>query len=143
MSAILTGVFLVVGQPMFADTAGTADFSVGYLGLFAFLRSFLLLSLLVVLTCFGMRFWKYAKGIDRQISAASYNMYLGHLFFIIGLQVALLEWAGGPVAIKIGIVFLGTLWGSFAISRGFLASPSRAFAVEIMVLFVFCLVVRP
>ncbi len=42
LSVVLASVYLAIGQPMFADTGGTADFSAGYLMLFAFLRSFLI-----------------------------------------------------------------------------------------------------
>ena len=48
ISAVLAVAYLVVGQPVFANTTGTANLSVGFLLVFAFLRSFLLLSLLVV-----------------------------------------------------------------------------------------------
>jgi peptidoglycan/LPS O-acetylase OafA/YrhL len=142
-SAVLAVAFLVFGQPMFANTAGTAHLAVGYLLVFAFLRSFLLLSLLVLLVSFGIRFWNRASGFDRQLSAASYNIYLVHFFIVVALQTALLKWAGGPVYIKIAIVFLAALSLSFAFSRWVLARHSRAFAIVVMALFVFCLVVRP
>jgi glucan biosynthesis protein C len=43
ISVVLAIAYLVFGQPMFADTTGTANLSIGYLLVFAFLRSFLLL----------------------------------------------------------------------------------------------------
>jgi glucan biosynthesis protein C len=140
---VLAVVYLVFGQPMFADTAGTAKLSIGYMLVFAFLRSFLLLSLLATLVLFGIRFWNYASGFDRQLAAASYNIYLVHFFIVVALQAALLKWIGGPVPVKIAIVFLAALSLSYAFSRWVLARHSRAFAVVIMALFVFCLVVRP
>ena len=143
ISAVLAVAYLVVGQPVFADTAGTANLPVGFLLVFAFLRSFLLLSLLVVFVSFGVRYWNYASGLDRQLAAASYNIYLVHFFIVVALQVALLKWMGGPVPVKIAIVFLAALVSSFAISRWVLARHSRAFGVAILALFVFCLVVRP
>jgi len=143
LTALLAVAYLVFGQPMFADTAGTANLTVGYLLIFAFLRSFLLLSLLVILVSFGVRYWKHASGLDRQLAAASYNIYLVHFFVVVGLQAALLGWIGGPVLLKIAIVFLAALTLSFAFSRWVLARHSRAFAIAILVLFVFCLFVRP
>jgi hypothetical protein len=47
------------------------------------------------------------------------------------------------VPVKIAIVFLAALTLSFAFSRWVLARHSRAFAIAILALFVFCLVVRP
>jgi len=143
LSAVLAVAYLVFGQPMFADTAGTANLTVGYLLVFAFLRSFLLLSLLVISVSFGVRYWNYANGLDRQLAAASYNIYLVHFFIVVALQAALLRWIGGPVPVKIAIVFLAALTLSFAFTRWVLARHSRAFAIAIMALFVFCLVARP
>lgn len=143
ISAVLAVAYLVVGQPVFADAAGTANLPVGFLLVFAFIRSFLLLSLLVVFVSFGVRYWNHASGLDRQLAAASYNIYLVHYFIVVTLQMALLKWMGGPVPAKIAIVFLAALALSLAISRWVLARHSRAFAVAILALFVFCLAVRP
>jgi glucans biosynthesis protein C len=143
LSTVLAVAYLVFGQPMFADTARTANLTVGYLLVFAFLRSFLLLSLLVISVSFGVRYWNYANGLDRQLAAASYNIYLVHFFIVVALQAALLRWIGGPVPVKIAIVFLAALTVSFAFCRWVLARHSRALAIAIMALFVFCLVARP
>ncbi len=143
VSAVLAVTYLMFGQPMFADTAGTANLSTGYLLAFALLRSFLLLSLMVVFVSFGVRYWNYANKLDQQLAATSYNIYLVHVFIVIALQAALLGWTGGPVPIKIAIVFLAAFALSFAISRWILARHSRAFAMVILGLFVFCLVARP
>jgi glucan biosynthesis protein C len=143
ISAVLTVVYLAFGQPMFADTAGTAVLSTWYLLVFAFLRSFLLLSLLVVFVSFGLRYWNHANKLDRQLAGTSYNIYLVHIFIVIALQEALLGWTGGLVPIKIAIVFLTALALSFGISRWILARHSRAFAMFILGLFVVCLFFRP
>lgn len=143
LTAVLAAAYLVFGQPMFADTAGTANLTVGYLLVFGFLRSFLLLSLLVVSVSFGIRYWNYASGFDRQLAAASYNIYLVHLFFVVALQGVLLRWIDGPVPVKIAIVFFAALMLSLAFTRWVLARHSRAFAIAIMALFLFCLVARP
>ena len=143
LSAVLAVVYLVFGQPMFVNTAGTANLTVGYLLVFAFLRSFLLLSLLVISVSFGVRYWNYASGLNRQLAAASYNIYLVHFFIVVALQAALLRWIGGPVPVKIAIVFLAALTVSFAFSRWVLARHSRVFVIAILALFVFCLVARP
>lgn len=142
-SAVLTVAYLAFGQPVFADTAGTANLSAGYLLAFAVLRSFLLLSLLVVFVSFGLRYWNHANKLDQQLAATSYNIYLVHFFIVIAIQEALLAWAGGLVPIKIAIVFLAALALSFGISRWILARHSRAFAMVILGVFVFCLVFRP
>jgi glucan biosynthesis protein C len=142
-SALLAVAYLIFGQPVFVDTAGTALLSAGYLLAFALLRSFLLLSLLVTFVSFGLHYWNHANKLDQQLAATSYNIYLVHIFIVIALQSALLEWMGGLVPIKIAIVFLIALALSFGISRWVLARHARAFVLVILGLFVFCLVFRP
>jgi glucans biosynthesis protein C len=143
LSAVLTPAYLWFGQPTFADTAGTASLSAGYLLAFALLRSFLLLSVLVFLVSFGVRHWNQASGLDRQLAKASYDIYLVHFLVVVALQTALLKWAGGPVAVKIAVVLLAAVSLSYAFSRWVLARHSRAFVIVVLALFVFCLAVRP
>jgi glucan biosynthesis protein C len=142
-SAVLAVVYLAFGQPVFVDTAGTAKLSTGYLLAFAFLRSFLLLSLLVLFVSFGLRYWNHANKLDQQLAATSYNIYLVHFFIVVALQMALTGWVGGLASIKVAIVFLAALALSFGISRWILARHGRIFALVILGLFVFCLFVRP
>ena len=143
ISGVLAVAYLVVGQPVFVDTPGTANLSVGLLLVFAFIRSFLLLSLLVTFISFGARYWNHSSRLDRQLSATSYNIYLTHYWFVVGIQAALLNWAGGPVLAKIAIVFVAALALSFSISRWVLARHSCVFALAILALFAFCLTFRP
>lgn len=142
-SALLGAAYIAFGQPMFADTAGTVRQTIPYLLVFAVLRSFLLLTLLVTLVWFGVRFWNSARALDRRLAAASYNIYLVHFFIVVMLQAALLNWIGGPVAAKIAIVCMVTLGLSYAISRWVLEHHSRAFALAVLGLFVLCLLIRP
>ncbi|HET9221143.1 MAG TPA: hypothetical protein VFO07_01500, partial [Roseiflexaceae bacterium] len=91
----------------------------------------------------GVGYWNRSNGFDRQLSATSYNIYLTHFWFVIILQESLLAWTDGPVLIKVAIVFLAALALSFAISRWVIGRYPRAFAVALLGLFVFCLVMRP
>jgi hypothetical protein len=140
---MLAVAYLVVGQPMFSDTDETANLSVGFLLVFAFIRSFLVISLIFVIVSFAVRYWSHASRIDRNLAAASYDIYLVHYFIVVGLQMALLKWTGGPVPVKVTIISFGALALSVAISRWVLVRHSRAFVVAILALFVFCLAVRP
>jgi peptidoglycan/LPS O-acetylase OafA/YrhL len=143
LSAVLTVMYLVAGQPLFADPAGTPHLPAGFLLVFACIRSFLILSLLVVLVSVGVSYWNRSSEVDRQLSATSYNIYLTHFWFVVILQESLLAWTGGPVLIKVAIVFLAALALSFAISRWVIGRYPRAFAAALLGLFVLCLVVRP
>ncbi len=142
ISCLLAVTYLLVGRPIFTDLGGTANLPAAFLLVFAFLRSFLFLSVLVALVSFGARHWNHSSGLDRQLSATSYDIYLTHFWFVVAIQTALLEWAGGPVPGKVAIVFMAGLGLSYAISRWFLARHSRALAMILLGLFIFCLAVR-
>jgi len=143
LSGALAIAYLVIGQPVFADTAGTAHLAAGLLLAFAVVRSLLLLSLLMLLVSIGISYWNRSRWFDRQLAATSYNIYLTHFWLVLAIQAALLTWIGGPVLAKVVIVFLVALLLSFALSRWVIGRFPRAFALVILSLFVFCLAVRP
>jgi glucan biosynthesis protein C len=142
ISAGLAVAYLVVGQPLYTTLAGASGLPVGLLLTFAFIRSFLVLSLLVVLVSVGVRYWNRSSGFDRQLSEASYNIYLTHVWFVVIFQEILLGWSGSVLA-KFMIVLSVTLALSFVISRWVIGRYPRASAAVIVGLFVFCLAVRP
>jgi glucans biosynthesis protein C len=143
ISAVLAATYLILIQPLLANPAGTRLLSVGPLLVFAFVRSFLLLSLLVVFCSFGIRYWNHSSGVDRQLSATSYNIYLTHIWFLVAVQQALMAWKGGLALAKVAIVLLTALALSYAFSRWVVGRYPRIFAVAVLALFVFCLAVRP
>ncbi len=140
LTALLAVAYLVVGQPLFADPTGTTQMPVGLLLTFAFVRSFLLLSVLVTLASAGTRYWARSSGLDRQLSDTSYNVYLTHFWFVVVLQEELLAWTGGSSEAKFAIVFLAALGLSYAISRWIIGRYPRAFAAVLLALFVLGLV---
>ncbi len=142
-SVVLAIAYLLIGQPVFAGSAGATNLSVELLLVFAFIRSFLLLSVLVVFVSFGVRYWNFSCGLDRQFSAASYDIYLTHYWFVIAFQMALLSWGAGPIMAKAAIVFVAALGLSFIFSRWVLARYPRWFVAALLSLFVFCLAFRP
>ena len=142
ISVALGVAYLVIGQPLFGDLAGMTGLSVGLLLPFALVRSFLILSVLVMLVSVGACYWNRSSRIDREFSATSYNIYLTHVWFVVLIQGALLEWLGSS-AIKAVIVFLVTLALSFAVSKWVVGKHGRATAAVLIALFIFCLVVRP
>lgn len=141
--AILIIAYLVVGQPVFTNPAGTPYLPVELLLAFAFVRSFLLLSLLVVFVSAGVQYWNRSTSFDRQLSDTSYNIYLTHFWIIVTIQEALVAWIGGPVMAKFVIVLLAALVLSFAISKWLIGRYPRAFAMVFILLLMFCLVARP
>jgi len=143
LAVVLSVAFLVFGLPMFSPSPGAVGHPAAYLLAFAILRSFLLLSVLVVLLFGSARFWNRASWLDTRLASTSYDIYLVHLFIVVGLQEALVKWAGGPAVVKIAIVFLAGLSLSFVLARWVLGRYPRAFATGILALFALCLVIRP
>lgn len=142
ISVALGVAYLFVGQPLFGDLAGVPGLPVGLLLPFAFIRSFLLLSVLVVLLSVGLRYWNRSSRVDREFSATSYNTYLTHVWFVLIIQAALLGWIESSV-VKFVIVFAVALALSFAISRWVIGRHGRATTAVIVTLLIFCLIVRP
>jgi glucan biosynthesis protein C len=142
LSAALAVVYLVVGHRVFADPARTPHLPVGFLLAFAFIRSFLLLSLLIAFVSFGVRYWNRSRGFDRQLAATSYNIYLTHIWFVVLAQAALQGWTGSPV-FKFAIVLPVASALSFALSWWVIGRWPRVVVTVLLALFAFCLVVRP
>ena len=143
ISIALSAAYLVVLQPVVADLAGTSRLSAGPLLAFAFVRSFLALSLLIVLVSAGARYWNRSGGLERQLGETSYNIYLTHVWFVVVAQELLTEWTGGLALAKIAIVLVVSLLLSFAVSKWVIGRYPRAFAAVLLALFVFCMAVRP
>jgi glucan biosynthesis protein C len=142
LSAALAVVYLVVGQRVFADPAGTTRLPVVFLLAFALIRSSLLLALLLAFVSFGIRYWNRSGVVDRQLAATSYNIYITHIWFVVLIQMALLGWMVSPVY-KCAIVLLAASALSFALSRWVIGRWPRAVVIVLLALFVFCLVFRP
>jgi len=142
ITVALAIVYLVIGQPLFVDLAGVPGLPIGLLLPFALIRSVLVLSVLVAFVSVGSRYWNRSNRLDRELSATSYNIYLSHVWFVVLIQGALLDWGASSV-VKALIVFLAVLGVSFAISRWVIGRHGRATVAVIIALVVFCLVFRP
>jgi glucans biosynthesis protein C len=143
VSAALVLAYLVFAQTLLASPSGTLLLPVWLLLSFAFIRSFLLLSLLVVFVSFGIRYWNHTSGVDRQFAATSYDIYLTHIWFLVAIQHTLMAWKGGPAQAKSAIVLFAGLALSYAFSRWVIGRFPRMFVAVILALFLFCLAVRP
>jgi surface polysaccharide O-acyltransferase-like enzyme len=106
-------------------------------------RSFYPLSLLIVLVSAGARYWNHAGRLGRALSGASYDIYLTHVWFVVFVQMGLLEWAAGPALLKFAIVVALAMPLSFAFGRWVLGRHGRIFAAVLVALLIFCLAVRP
>jgi peptidoglycan/LPS O-acetylase OafA/YrhL len=97
--------------------SGGATPSLSVLIIYCFSRAFLCLSVLMVLIAFAYRYWNGDSKVNRTLAANSYGIYLIHMPIVLGLNLALVAWAGGPVLIKFCIVIAASTLLSWCISR--------------------------
>jgi glucan biosynthesis protein C len=121
---LLSAAFLVVGQDVFQNPLTTTALSPAYLLLYASLRSFLLLSVMITVCSLGVRYFNRPSHAISSLADNSYYIYLLHLFFVSTFQDILMIWPG-PIEIKIAVVFGISLMISYAISRWIFKKTSR------------------
>ena len=115
-TVLLSAAFIVVGQDVFQNPLTSTALSPAYLMLYAAIRSFLLLSIVMTICSLGVRYFNRPNHTISSIANNSYNIYLLHLFFVSTFQDILMIWPG-PIEIKIAMVFGISLLISFAVSR--------------------------
>ncbi|HLN90036.1 MAG TPA: acyltransferase family protein [Candidatus Binatia bacterium] len=112
---LLSVAFLLVGRDEFQNSLAT-PLSYVYLLLYAALRSFLLLSVMLTVCSLGVRYFNRPSRTISSLASNSYNIYLLHLFFASTFQDILMIWSG-PIVIKIAMVFGISLLISYSVSR--------------------------
>jgi glucans biosynthesis protein C len=114
---VLASVFVLLGQDMFLNPAETPGLSPAYLLLFASVRSFFLMSLVVAILLFASRYFNRPSRFIQTVADNSYYIYLIHIFIVFFLQDVLMVWPQGPVELKILSVCLVSFSMSYALSR--------------------------
>jgi len=127
--------FLVVGQDVFFNPASTPSLSPAYLALFALLRSFFLLSVLIALSSFAMRYFNRPSRLIQTLSDNSYYIYLAHVIIIHVLQETMMLWSQGPAVGKILAVFLIGTAICYTISRWVFKKFPRGSLIVMLILF--------
>jgi glucan biosynthesis protein C len=112
----LSAVFLIVGQDVFLNPS-TNSLSPGNLLLFAFVRSFFLLSVLVTFSSSAVKYFNRPSRVIHTLSDNSYYIYLIHAVVVSIFQDILMVWPQGPAVVKMIAVFALTLATSYALSR--------------------------
>lgn len=109
--------FFLVGQTIFAHPETSDSLSAALLLGFSIVRTFLCLSILILLIAYARRNWDRPARLNQKLSANSYNIYLVHIFFVTFLQDVLMIWRGGPPMAKAVVIVLVVLPISYGISR--------------------------
>jgi glucans biosynthesis protein C len=130
---VLTAAFMIVGQGVFQNPASTQALGPVYLLLYAAVRSFLLLAVLVTFCSLGVRYFNRPSRFINTIADNSYYIYLVHIYFVSLFQDILMIWPQGPVEIKMLIVFAVSLSISYVISRWIFKKVPRWWGLLIMV----------
>ncbi len=84
---------------------------------YCFSRAFLCLSSLMVFISFAYRYWNGGSQFNRTMAANSYGIYILHMPIVLGLDLALVQWAGGGIFLKFCIVIVASTMLSWCISR--------------------------
>jgi fucose 4-O-acetylase-like acetyltransferase len=130
---ILAVAFMFVGQNVFQNPMTTQSLGPAYLLLYAAIRCFLIVAVLVTFCSLGMLYFNRPSRFVGSMSDNSYYIYLVHIFFISMFQDILEIWPGGPVEIKMLIVFAVSLAISYVISRWIIKKIPRWWGLLIMV----------
>lgn len=87
-----------------------------------FVRTFLFLTILLMLISLGAKRWDSSSRVNRLLATNSYNVYLVHMVFVLLSQLVLYKWFDGFIYIKFLIVCvvsigLSVLFSQFAIRK--------------------------
>jgi hypothetical protein len=96
------------------------------------------MSVLVTLLVAGARYLDQPARLSAAFATASYDVYLTHIWFVIGLAGVLLGWTA-PSPIKAALVFAGGLTLSFILSRWVIGRYPRTFTAGLLALFGYAL----
>ncbi len=132
-AVVLAIAFMIVGQNVFQNPTTTQTLGPAYLLLYAGVRSFLLLAILVTFCSLGVRYFNRPSRFIGSMADNSYYIYLVHIYFINVFQDTLEIWPNGPVEIKMLIVFALSLAISYPISRWIFKKIPRWWGLLILV----------
>jgi peptidoglycan/LPS O-acetylase OafA/YrhL len=140
-SIVLTILFFIVGKDVFNNLDGSNTLSPAYLFIYSLIRSFLLLSYLITLWAIALKYFNRRFSLVGKIADVSYEIYLVHVFVIVGIQEGLKHFALMPVAVKICLIFaIGTIIGYFVAKYTIYKFP-RISAAAMFVLFFVLMVI--
>jgi len=99
--------------------------------LFWVVMNFLTVTSLGLCGALAKKYWNCTTPLNRQLSANSYNLYLAHYPFVIGLQLLLYNLPAIPPPLKFAIVSLVAAIAAYAVSH-FLIKPHPKTTIIVM-----------
>ncbi len=114
VSLLLTILFFITGQDFFTKIDISNTLSPLYLFVFSLIRSFLILSYMMLALLLANRYFSAKNKYIEKVSDVSYEIYLVHLMLVVTFQVIFQHFNFIPVTVKIIAVFiLGTITSYF------------------------------
>lgn len=108
ISLIFTALFLTVGNEFLNNIMISNNLPVWYLLIFSFIRSFLLMSYLMLTITIAVKYFKIKNILVNKFSNVSYEAYIVHVFPLIFLQGFFTSFTMIPIIIKILVIFILT-----------------------------------
>ena len=106
IASLLTILYFVIGQDFFKNIDTSNNLPPIYLFSFSIVRSFLLLSYLMMFSSLAVQHFNKKNIIVKKIADVSYEIYLVHIFIVGGFQMLFIRFVSIPVAVKICAVFI-------------------------------------
>ena len=141
LALLLTILFFIIGQNVFNNIDISNTFSPIYLLIFSLVKSFLLLSYLILSLSLAIKHFNKKNTIIKKIADVSYEIYLVHIYLVGALQMILTRFGMIPVAVKIFIVFIIGTFISYIFGKYTLYKFPRISAAVMFILFFVLMVI--
>ena len=99
---------------------------------FFFFLNFLTISTLGLSASLALKYWNQQTAVNRNLASNSYNLYLAHYLFVIGLQLILFTVPGMPGLLKFGIVSVLSMMCTYMVCQ-FLIKPFPRISVVLAI----------
>lgn len=141
LALLLTILFFITGQNIFNNIDTSNTFSPLYLLIFSLIRSFLLLSYLIVFLSLAIKYFNKKNSIINKIADVSYEIYIVHIFIVGTFQMIFTRFGMIPVAVKICAIFIIGTCISYAFGKFILYKFPKISAGVMFVLFFVLMVI--
>ena len=141
IALLLTILYFIIGHDVFKNIDISNTLSPIYLLFFSLVRSFLLLSYLIMFLSLAMKYFIRKNTILTKIADVSYEIYLVHIFIVGGFQVMFKRYASIPVVVKICTIFIIATFISYFFGKYTLKKYPKISTVVMFILFFVLMVI--
>lgn len=127
--------YFLLGREFFRNIAVSNTLSPLFLLCFSFLRSFLLLSYLMMFLSLAFAYCSRKNKVLHELADVSYEIYLVHMIIVVAFQMMFAGFTSIPAPVKIIVVFLLSTMTSYLLAKFTLHKFPKASAVAMFILF--------